>query len=112
MFFLILWQIIIFVQMIFSYGTAYRLTKNGGDNGVALYGWILLMSLASAVPGLGIYLWHKYRDADAGTQYDNERAYVPRYSANVTPVEQQNCSRCARSYDHDRISCPHCGNRP
>lgn len=50
------------VQGILAYGTAYRLTKNGGDNGVALFGWFFLMGLASMVPGLGIYLWLKYKE--------------------------------------------------
>jgi len=49
-----------------AYGTAYKLAKNGGDNGVALWGWLLLMQLASVIPGLGIYLWKKYRDEDYG----------------------------------------------
>ena len=58
----ILWQLIAMVQGLFAYGTAYRLTKNGGDNGVSLFGWFFLLELASLVPGLGIYLWYKYRD--------------------------------------------------
>ena len=65
MFILILWYIVIIVQIFFGYGTAYRLTKNGGDNGVALLGWLFVMSLAACIPGLGIYLWHKYRDENA-----------------------------------------------
>ena len=59
---LVLWQIISVVQSILSYGTAYRLTKNGSDNGVSLFGWLFVLSLASMVPGLGIYLWFKYKD--------------------------------------------------
>jgi len=59
---LILWYVVYIVQLFLAYGTAYRLTKNGGDNGVALFGWMLLMMLASAVPGLGFYLWSKYKD--------------------------------------------------
>jgi len=62
MFLLIIWYIIIAVQGILSYGTAYRLTKNGGDNGISLFGWTFVLSLASAIPGLGLYLWFKYRD--------------------------------------------------
>lgn len=58
----ILWQLIVMVQSFFAYGTAYRLTKNGGDNGVSLFGWFFLLELASLIPGLGIYLWFKYRD--------------------------------------------------
>lgn len=58
----ILWSIITSVQVFFSYGTAYRLTKNGSDNGVALFGWFILLSLASLVPGLGFYLWYRYRN--------------------------------------------------
>ena len=61
-FILIIWYIITIVQEFMSYGTAYRLTKNGGDNGVALFGWFLLMSFASAIPGLGIYFWYKYKE--------------------------------------------------
>ena len=57
-----LW-ILIVVQSFLAYGTAYRLTKNGGDNGVALFGWFFVLSLAAMVPGLGIYLWFRYRDA-------------------------------------------------
>lgn len=61
-FFLLLWRFIIVVQGILAYGTAYRLTKNGGDNGVSLFGWFFLLELASFVPGLGIYLWYINRD--------------------------------------------------
>ena len=62
MFLLIIWYIVTGIQSILSYGTAYRLTKRGGDNGVALFGWFIVMYLASTIPGLGIYLWYKYRD--------------------------------------------------
>jgi len=58
---LIIWYIITGIQGILSYGTAYRLTKRGGDNGVSLWGWLLALSFASLIPGLGFYLWHKYR---------------------------------------------------
>lgn len=58
----ILWYVIVVVQMCFAYGTAYRLTKRGGDNGVALFGWILVMGLAAIIPGLGIYLWVRNRN--------------------------------------------------
>jgi len=62
MLFALLWHVIMIVQMFFGYGTAYRLTKNGGDNGVSLFGWMIVVSLAALVPGLGIWLWFKYRD--------------------------------------------------
>lgn len=58
----VLWRIVVIVQGFFAYGTAYRLTRDGGDNGVSLFGWLFLLGLASMVPGLGIYLWYKYRD--------------------------------------------------
>jgi len=61
-FIVVVWYIILIVQLFFSYGTAYRLTKRGGDNGVALWGWQFVLSLASLIPGLGIYLWIKYRE--------------------------------------------------
>lgn len=57
-----LWYIVSVVQSFLAFGTAYRLTKNGGDNGVSLWGWMLVLNLASLIPGLGIYLWFKYKD--------------------------------------------------
>jgi len=50
------------VQNLLAYGTAYRLAKKSGDNGVSLFCWHFLMSLAALVPGLGIYLWLRNRD--------------------------------------------------
>ncbi len=58
----LLWYLVVLVQNILSIGTAYRLTKRGGDNGVALFGWLFVMELASFIPGLGIYLWIKYKE--------------------------------------------------
>jgi hypothetical protein len=56
------WYIVTMVQGFMAYGTAYRLTRRGGDNGLALFGWLFVMGLAAAIPGLGIYLWYKYRN--------------------------------------------------
>ncbi len=61
-FLLVIWYIVTFVQEFFAYETAYRRTKIGGDNGVALYGWMIVYSLAAVVPGLGIYLWYKNKN--------------------------------------------------
>jgi len=59
---LFVWHIITLLQVFFGYGTAYRLTRDGGDNGIFLFGWLFLMSLAALIPGLGFYIWHKNRD--------------------------------------------------
>ena len=61
---LLLWYVIAVVQCFFAYGTAYRLTKRGGDNGVALFGWVIVFTLAAMIPGLGIYLWSKNKNID------------------------------------------------
>ena len=76
---LILWYLVFIVQGFFGYGTAYRLTKSGGDNGVAMWGWLFLMSLAAIIPGLGIWLWIKYKDDDrgyGGHPYDRDSFYT------------------------------------
>jgi len=96
-----LWLVIYVVQNFFSYGTAYRLAKTGGDNGVSLYGWLLVLGLASMVPGLGLYLWNKNRYLG-----EEHISYTTRQS-----VAQKKCSRCEQSHDNDMSSCPHCGNR-
>ena len=59
---MVIWYVITAVQSLLAYGTAYRRTKAGGDNGVALFGWLLVYGLAAMVPGLGIYLWHKSKE--------------------------------------------------
>ena len=56
---LVIWEVICVVQAFLAYGTAYRKTKAKGDNGVSLFGWMLLYDLAALVPGLGFYLWHR-----------------------------------------------------
>ena len=58
----IIWYFIVMVQLFFAYGTAYRLTKKGSDNGAALFGWFIAINLASMIPGLGIYLWFRHKD--------------------------------------------------
>ena len=56
----IVWYVLIVVQAFLGYGTAYRKTKANGDNGVSLFGWMILYcSIVPIVPGLGIYLWSK-----------------------------------------------------
>ena len=67
--FLIIWYALVIIQVFLGYGTAYRLTKTGGDNGITLFGWILVQSLASLIPGLGIYLWYKYKDLKNNSPY-------------------------------------------
>jgi len=61
-FLMVIWYILVVVQGCLGLGTAYRLTKSGGDNGISLWGWMFLMNLAAAIPGLGIWLWVKYKD--------------------------------------------------
>jgi len=104
MFILILWQITILIQVIFSYGTAYRLAKTGGDNGVSLFGWLWLMQLASLIPGLGIYLWFKYRDADYGYN-DYEQQQTHQLST------RRECLNCGTDYDSSIFPCPNCKSR-
>ena len=57
----VIWYLISVVQMFMAYGTAYRKTRAGGDNGAALFGWLFVYNLAAIIPGLGIYLWNKSR---------------------------------------------------
>ena len=62
---MIVYYILYTVQVLMAYGTAYRKTKAGGDNGAALFGWMIVYMLAAALPGLGIGLWWKNRDLDS-----------------------------------------------
>jgi len=68
-FIVFLWSICTVVQTYLGFGTAYRLTKAGGDNGVSLFGWMIVTNLVAMVPGLGIWMWFKYRD---GTNHSDK----------------------------------------
>jgi len=61
---LVLWYVVAIIQSILAYGTAYRYTQRGGDNGVALWGWMLAFGLAALIPGLGYYLWRKSKEQE------------------------------------------------
>ena len=58
----IAWYIIVAVQGLMAYGTAYRKTKANGDNGVSLVGWLFVYGLAASIPFLGYYLWKKNKE--------------------------------------------------
>jgi hypothetical protein len=85
-----IWYTITFVQIFFAYGTAYRFAKSRGDNGVSLYGWLLVFSLAAMIPGLGIYLWYKYKEDRNPTQRVYQQQYQQQYQQPYQqPYQQQ-----------------------
>ena len=85
---LYIWYILFVVQAYFGYGTAYRATKKGGDNGVALFGWEIVYTIAAIVPGLGFYLWYRSRD-----------------------IKPLTCSACSEEIKKGSKFCTHCGTK-
>ncbi|MCL2574951.1 MAG: hypothetical protein FWE33_00825 [Defluviitaleaceae bacterium] len=61
---MIVWWLVTIVQTFLNYGTAYRLTRDNGNNGASLFAWMLLLSFAALIPGLCIFLWWKFRDKE------------------------------------------------
>jgi hypothetical protein len=59
---LIPWVIVYLIQSYLGFGTAYRQTKRHGDNGVSLFGWLIVYELAAIVPYLGYYCWKKSKE--------------------------------------------------
>jgi len=108
----VLWMIVGVVQSFLAYGTAYRATKRGGDDGVSLFGWMLLFGVASLVPGLGIYFWYQYREEPGGNKYP--AAGVPagqrvdgRNAGNRE--EAVPCLLCNEHITESQKYCQHCG---
>ena len=57
------WIVVYMVQIFLGYGTAYRKTKQGRDDGIGLFGWCMVFcQLAALVPGLGIWLWYRNKE--------------------------------------------------
>ena len=101
--FYILWAIMFVVQVYFGYGTVYRLTKAGSrDNGVSAFGWMVVITIASAIPGLGLFLWYKYRDL--GNEYAPTTLRRPAYLSNLP----NKCRKCHKEYSVGLWVCPHC----
>ncbi|MCL2556671.1 MAG: hypothetical protein FWE03_06645 [Firmicutes bacterium] len=75
----IAWMIFYVIQLFMGFGTAYRWTKKGGNNGVALFGWIFVTGLLAAIPGLGVYMWRKsIKDEENDRQNrQNQNNYPP-----------------------------------
>jgi hypothetical protein len=55
----VLYTILYIVQTFLAYGIAYRKTKANGDNGVSLFGWMIVYQFAALIPFLSIFQWKK-----------------------------------------------------
>jgi len=106
----------VIIQGFLNYGTAYRLTKAGGDNGISLFGWFLLLGLASLIPGLGIYLWSNNREtgdhgSDTGSINQTPDWMNPGKQKNI-PVQDgegnEICPRCSTAQRFGRDYCMQC----
>ncbi len=94
------WYVIIIIQSFMAYGTAYRYTKKGGDNGVSLFGWLFVLGLAAMIPGLGYYLWASSKSGSK-TQ--------PKIEPMVKGNDVKNCPSCFKEINGWEKFCPHCG---
>ena len=103
-FLLFLWLVSTMVQSIMAFGTAYRKTKENGDNGVSLWGWMFVYDLAALIPGLGFYLWKKSFE-DEGSE-SHPRGHNP-WPASV-PRATWFCEKCNEENDADSVSCTGC----
>lgn len=88
------------IQGFLNYGTAYRLTSANGRNGVSLFGWWLGLGLASIIPGMGIYIWKKYRGEKKEKSSDEDQGGRP---------DGEQCPHCKNNLNQTDIFCSHCG---
>ena len=100
-FLLFVWYVFVIIQSFMSYGTAYRSTKAGGDNGVALFGWFIVYGLASLIPGLGIYFWKKLKNEEISYSIRRNNYSRPVYS-------DKKCRQCGTIFSG--TFCPNCGS--
>ena len=99
----LVWRVIVIAQVLMAYGTAYRMTKAGGDNGVVLFGWMFLFNLAALVPGLGLGLWLWRRSL--GEEYNTQL----QISQTTQYTNVINCPSCSGEIIGVVNFCPHCG---
>ena len=103
----IVWYGFIIAQSYLAYGTAYRQTKANGDNGVALWGWLIVYNLAALIPGLGIYHWKKSRELEELETYDhNEQRLMQQRKEEL---DKKDCPFCAEQINKKAAFCEFCG---
>ena len=127
-FIVFVWIAATIYQVFLGYGTAYRLTKEGSDNGTGLFLWLLFTSAAALVPGLGFYIWNKYKNIDVPEdQFASDSGGASKTAAsgrgggffkfNTKKKNTSNvsktiiCQRCGREYDAFFKACSGCGFR-
>ena len=103
---LIAWYVLAIIQLFLVYGTAYRYTKKGGDDGFSLFGWMLAFELASLIPGLGIYLWKTSKEEDNNRQPDMQstNSHMIQYS------NTKSCPFCSKEITDGINFCSNCGS--
>lgn len=90
----LIWYLIAIVQVVLGYGTAYRAAKENGDNGVSLFGWLIVYGLAALIPGLGIYLWLKSKPEEPQDALPKQQTRTdPGYAAGEAPDSQPNMQK-------------------
>lgn len=55
-----IWFVLFIVQAFLAYGTAYRCTKKGNDNGSGLFIYLIGFTFAALIPGLGLHYYIKH----------------------------------------------------
>lgn len=55
-----IWFVLFVIQAFLAYGTAYRCTKKGNDNGFGLFVYLIGFTFAALVPGLGLHYYIKH----------------------------------------------------
>ena len=96
----LVWYGMALVQSFMAYGTAYRHTKVGGDDGVSLFGWFIVFGLAALVPGLGIYLWKKSKELGID---------ISKTSNEISQSIDKKCKQCNKGFSESHV-CPNCGS--
>ena len=82
---LIGWAIIYVLQSFLAFGTAYRCTKYGSDNGVGLFIYLIGFGFAALIPGLGLHYYIKHLSPKVIIQQQAQ----PQIIRVVQPPQQQ-----------------------
>lgn len=56
----LIWFVFFVIQLFLAFGTAYRCTKRGNDNGVGLFIYLIGYFFAALIQGLGLYYYIRY----------------------------------------------------
>lgn len=94
-----IWFVLFIIQAFLAYGTAYRCTKKGNDNGFGLFVYLIGFTFAALVPGLGLHYYIKHLPPKIVV----EQKVQPQVIRVIDPSQLQGNAQVQQAYQENNL---------